>query len=246
MAAEREHLHPAPAAPRIMPRSATSGSSTTTRPSSFAAVRYSTPPGFVVARVWCREIGDELAVTAMPETGLEEISHHPQSTPGSPRLVDAHHPHRPDGRGTHRPKPKPRTPEGIAFLNLGEDAHRWLVEAGAAGITRVRSKMARAAELAATLGEEDVDGTLRAGSPTTTCPPSSTIWPPRPPSSTWSSRTRSTPFSPDQFLEGVRPVATHPTAPPIPDAPDQILRRMRLPYLRKAPRTCLPPPGPQN
>lgn len=159
LAAEREHLHPIPATPH----QAALGDERVVDDDqniSFGAVRYSTPPGFVGARVWCRVTGDELAVTAMTETGLEEICRHRLSTPGNARIVDAHYPHHPDGRGIHRPKPKPRTAEEVAFLDLGEGAHRWLVEAGAAGITRVRSKMARAVELAVALGSESVDEAL--------------------------------------------------------------------------------------
>jgi hypothetical protein len=48
----------------------------------------------------------------------------------------------------------------VAFLGLGEGAHRWLVEAAAAGAQRVRSKMARAVELAAIVGVEKVDHAL--------------------------------------------------------------------------------------
>ncbi|MGP4089771.1 hypothetical protein [Streptomyces sp. KR55] len=69
-------------------------------------------------------------------------------------------PRHPDGRGIYWPTPKPRTPQEIAFLNLGERAHRWLVEAGAAGVTRIRAKMARAVELAAALGDEAVGEAL--------------------------------------------------------------------------------------
>ncbi|MER5802136.1 Mu transposase domain-containing protein [Streptomyces mirabilis] len=153
--AAREHLHPIPAAPHH----AALGDERVAdddQTISFGAVRYSTPPGFVGARVWCRVTCDELAVTAMAETELEEICLHRLSTPCNPRIVDAHYPHHPDGCGIHRPKPKPRTPQEFAFLNLGEGAHGWLVEAGAAGVTRVRSKMARAVELAVALGEEAV------------------------------------------------------------------------------------------
>ena len=48
----------------------------------------------------------------------------------------------------------------MAFLGLGEGAARWLIEAGAAGAQRVRSKMARAVELAAVVGAAKVDQAL--------------------------------------------------------------------------------------
>ena len=47
-----------------------------------------------------------------------------------------------------------------AFLELGEGARRWLIEAAAAGAQRVRAKMARAVELAALVGPAKVDHAL--------------------------------------------------------------------------------------
>jgi hypothetical protein len=43
---------------------------------------------------------------------------------------------------------------------LGEGARRWLVEAAATGVTRIRVKMARAVEFAAILGSGRVDDAL--------------------------------------------------------------------------------------
>ena len=64
------------------------------------------------------------------------------------------------GRSILAPKPRPRTPGEIAFLELGPGAQRWLTEAGATGVVRVRAKMARAVELAALLGGEVIDTAL--------------------------------------------------------------------------------------
>jgi hypothetical protein len=85
---------------------------------------------------------------------------HELSTPGNPRIVDAHYPHHPGGNGPRTPKIRPRTEAEIAFLDLGEGAHRWLVEAAATGVSRIRAKMARAVELAAVLGAGRVDEAL--------------------------------------------------------------------------------------
>ena len=51
----------------------------------FGSVRYSTPPGFVGGRVWCRVVGHELAVVAMTGAGTVEIARHRLSTPGRPQ-----------------------------------------------------------------------------------------------------------------------------------------------------------------
>jgi hypothetical protein len=53
-----------------------------------------------------------------------------------------------------------RTEAEIAFVGLGPGAGRWLKEAGPAGTTRIRAKMARAVELAAVLGSVKVDQAL--------------------------------------------------------------------------------------
>jgi transposase len=127
---------------------------------SFASVRYSTPPGHVGAKVWCRIVGEELVITARTGTDLTEITRHTVSTPGNPRILDVHYPGHPDGRSVHAPKPRPRTAEEVAFLDLGPGAHRWLIEAGPAGVTRIRAKMACAVELAAVLGTPLVDEAL--------------------------------------------------------------------------------------
>jgi transposase len=126
----------------------------------WSSVRYSTPPGYVGAEVWCRVHGDELVIVADNDTGLGEIARHRLSTPGNPRIVDAHYPHHPTGNGPHPPKIRPRSAEELAFLGLGEGAERWLVEAGAVGAQRVRSKMAQAVELAALVGADVVDRAL--------------------------------------------------------------------------------------
>ena len=58
----------------------------------FGSVRYSTPPGHVGSKVWCRVVGEELAIVARTGAGLVEIARHRLSTPGNPRIVDAHYP----------------------------------------------------------------------------------------------------------------------------------------------------------
>ena len=45
-------------------------------------------------------------------------------------------------------------------MALGDGAERWLIEAAAVGAQRVRSKMARAVELAALVGVDAVDDAL--------------------------------------------------------------------------------------
>ena len=52
---------------------------------------------------------------------------------------------------------RPTTPAETAFLELGDGARVWLIEAGAAGASRVKAKMADAVELAALHGVDRLD-----------------------------------------------------------------------------------------
>lgn len=159
LAAEQAHLHVLP----VEAHSAALGEDRRVDDDQtirFGSVRYSTPPGHVGQRVWCRVVGDELAVVGTTSAGLAEIARHRLSTPGRPQILDAHYPDHPDGRSVHQPRPRAQTPAEEAFLALGPGAHRWLIEAAAAGTSRVRRKMGHAVELAAALGAAPVDDAL--------------------------------------------------------------------------------------
>jgi hypothetical protein len=112
--------------------------------------------------VWCRIEGDELVIVARHGDPpiLGEIARHELSTPGHPRICDEHYPHHQTGNGPHEPRPSARTDAEAEFLALGEGAHRWLIEAAATGAQRVRSKMARAVELAGLYDPEAIDDAL--------------------------------------------------------------------------------------
>jgi hypothetical protein len=105
-------------------------------------------------------VGEELSITARTNSGLSEIWRHQLSTPGIPQIVEEHYPDHPDGRSVHQPRLRPRTEAEIAFVGLGPGAGRWLKEAGPAGASRIRAKMARAVELATILGADKVDEAL--------------------------------------------------------------------------------------
>ncbi len=156
---ERAHLHVVPAEAYTVALGETRrvGDDQTIR---FGSVRYSTPDGHQGTEVWCRVVGDELVIVGRTGSGLGEIARHVLSTPGHPRIVDAHYPHHPAGNGPKAPKAKARTEREAVFLALGEGAHRWLIEAAATGAQRVRTKMTEAVELAALFGPETVDDAL--------------------------------------------------------------------------------------
>ncbi len=112
--------------------------------------------------MWVRVEGEELLITATLVGGLTEVARHRLSTPGNPRIDLSHYPDHPqDPDGSPRPpRPQARNQAEETFLALGPGAHSWLVEAGAAGAQRVRSKMHAAVELAALVGVEPVDAAL--------------------------------------------------------------------------------------
>lgn len=159
LAEERSHLHVLPADPYTVALGQTR-SVNDDQTIRFGSVRYSTPDGYQGTAVWCRVVGDELVIVASTGSGLAEIARHRLSTPGNPRIVDAHYPHHSPGNGPKPPTPKARTRQETAFLALGEGAHRWLIEAAAGGAQRIRTKMGKATELAALFGTEAVDDAL--------------------------------------------------------------------------------------
>lgn len=156
---EQDHLHVLPAEPHVLAlgQERLVDTDQTIR---FGSVRYSTPDGHQGSKVWARVVGNELAITAATSSGLREIARHELSTPGHPRIDNEHYPHHPGKDLPATPTPRPASPEEAAFLTLGDGARRWLVEAAAAGVTRIRSKMARAVELAAVLSADRVDQAL--------------------------------------------------------------------------------------
>lgn len=158
LAIERTHLHPLPAEPftRALGETRTVADDQTVR---LGSVRYSVPREHVGEEVWVRLAGDEVVIVARTPSGLREIARHARSTPGTPRIDEAHYPDHPTGRML-RPRPRPVHPDERAFLGIGPGAEAWLVEAAATGAVRVRAKMARAVELAAILGTARVDEAL--------------------------------------------------------------------------------------
>ena len=125
---------------------------------SFAGVTYSVPHTLVDQVVWVRVDGDEIVATHIPVSGAVEVARHFLSTPGNPSIDDVHYPPRPAGPLARQPKPT-----NIAeaeFLALGDGARMWLLEAAAAGVSRVKFKMADAVQLARLHGIARVDWAL--------------------------------------------------------------------------------------
>ena len=157
LAEEQQRLHRLPETPYTAVLGETrkvSWSSTI----SFGGVTYSVPHTLADETVWVRIDGEEVVVVHCAPSGPVEVARHQRSTPGRPMIDDAHYPPRPAGPLGRRPKPA--SPGEAEFLALGEGARTWLVEAAAAGTSRMKVKMAQAVTLARLHGTERLDRAL--------------------------------------------------------------------------------------
>lgn len=152
---ERVRLHPVPVEPHSVAFGVTRAvdDDATLR---FGSARYSVSHQLVGERVWVRVAGEELIVTHAAEAGAREVARHRLTTPGNPRIDPAHYPE----RASDPLQPRPQTPEEREFLELGAGAERWLIAAASSGAQRIRTKMLRAADLAALVGADAVERAL--------------------------------------------------------------------------------------
>ena len=155
---ERARLHVIPAAPYTLAFGETRvvGFDQPTIQHDYCV--YSVPWRLRGETVWARLHGEVVVITHIGPTGPVEVARHPRTTPGNPSIIDEHFPPAPEG-------PLERTPVAAtdaeaAFLAIGDGAALWLGEAGAAGATRVRAKMADAVSLARLAGTETVNWAL--------------------------------------------------------------------------------------
>jgi len=143
---ERPRLHRLPDAPFTAAFGVTRTVPEHTAMISFEAGAYSVPHQLCGSRVWVRRHGDQVVVVHVGQAGPLEVARHQVTTPGSPRVEDAHFPPAPAGALDRTPRP--RTPGERDFLAIGEGARLWLTEAAGAGTSRMRVKMAEAVDLA--------------------------------------------------------------------------------------------------
>jgi hypothetical protein len=159
LSAEHEHLHRLPR----MPHTLCFGQTRKVNWQSLISVggaQYSVPHELIDERVWARADGDELIVVHLDgHQGPKEVARHRLTTPGRPAICDEHYPPRPPGALERRPRA--RSAEEQAFLQIGEGAEQWLIKAAAAGTQRLRRKMAEAVDLAKLHGIPEVERALR-------------------------------------------------------------------------------------
>jgi hypothetical protein len=110
LAEERTRLHPLPAAPFTLAFGQTRTVGSTTPMVDFETGQYSVPHQLRGEVVWVREHGEEIVVVHVEQAGPVEVARHARTTPGSPRLDDAHFPPQPAGHwpAPREPKAAPR------------------------------------------------------------------------------------------------------------------------------------------
>jgi hypothetical protein len=155
---ERAHLHRLPEHPYTAAFGVTRTVGVTTPMIAFDNCSYSVPHTLAGQTVWVRAHGEQIVVVHAGAGGPVEVARHARTRPGTPRVAEAHFPPPPEGALARTPRPK--TKAEAQFLALGEGAALWLVEAAAAGCSRMRAKMAQAVDLAALHDPATVDRAL--------------------------------------------------------------------------------------
>jgi transposase len=162
LAEERHHLHPVPTHPHTVAFGVTRVVPDNTPMVAFEAGQYSVPHRLLGATVWVRVHGrgadEQVVVVHVGPDGPVEVARHHRATPGCPQITDAHFGAQPAGALQRTPKPK--NAAEAQFLALGDGARLWLVEAAAAGTTKMRVKMSQALALAKLFGATEVDWAL--------------------------------------------------------------------------------------
>jgi transposase len=167
LAEERARLHPVPAAPHTVAFGTTRVVPANTPMVTFESGQYSVPhvldgQSLLGATVWvCTHgvgVDEQVVIVHVDDDGPVEVARHHRATPGTPRINDEHFPDQPAGPLDRRPRAK-NSAESV-FLDLGEGARLWLVEAAAAGTPRMRVKMAEALSLAKLFDPVEVDWAL--------------------------------------------------------------------------------------
>ncbi len=162
LAEERARLHPVPSQAHTVAFGTTRVVPANTPMVMFESGQYSVPHQLLGATVWVRVQGtgaeEQVVIVHVGEDGPLEVARHRRATPGSPKIDDDHFPPQPEGPLDRQPRAK--SPAQAEFLDLGEGARLWLIEAAAAGTPRMRVKMAEALALAKLFDPVEVDWAL--------------------------------------------------------------------------------------
>lgn len=157
LADELPRLHPVPAFPFTAALGVTRRADAMSMV-TFEGGQYSVPHELAGQSVHVRRHGNHVVIAHAGPRRPAEVARHLVTSPGSPRLDEAHYPPAPPGALNR--EPRARTAAEAEFLAIGDGASLWLAEAAAAAASRVRSKMAGAVQLAALHGTQAVDRAL--------------------------------------------------------------------------------------
>jgi transposase len=162
LAEERVRLHPVPTAAHTVAFGTTRVVPPNTPMVMFESGQYSVPHQLLgqTVRVRTHGVGDgeQVVIVYVGDDGPIEVARHARATPGTPRIDDEHFPPQPEGPLGRRPRA--RNAAESQFLDLGEGARLWLIEAAAAGTPRMRVKMSEALALAKLFDPVEVDWAL--------------------------------------------------------------------------------------
>ena len=158
LAEERARLHRLPENPYTAAFGVTRTVPPNTPMVAFEHGSYSVPHTLAGQTVWVRPHAEQVVIVHVGDAGPVEVARHARTTPGNPRIDDAHFPPPPEGPLERIPRAK--TVAEQQFLALGDGAALWLTEAAAAGCSRIRAKMAEAVDLAALHDAAVVDRAL--------------------------------------------------------------------------------------
>ena len=162
LAEERARLHPVAATPHTVAFGTTRIVPANTPMVTFESGQYSVPHQLLGATVWVRVqrtgAEEQVVIVHVGDDGPVEVARHARAIPGTPQIDDAHFPPQPAGPLERRPRA--RNAAESEFLDLGEGARLWLIEAAAAGTPRMRVKMAEALALARLFDPVEVDWAL--------------------------------------------------------------------------------------
>ncbi len=154
---ERARLHRLPEHPYTAAFGQIRTVGRTTPMVDFERAQYSAPARLAGRQVWVRAHGEQIVVVHVGPGGPVEVARHERTTPGNPRVDEAHFPPRPEGALDRTPVAA-NTAEA-EFLAIGDGAVLWLREA-AHGAARIRVKMAEAVALAKLHGADAVNWSL--------------------------------------------------------------------------------------
>jgi hypothetical protein len=104
-------LHPLPEHPYTAAFGQTRTVPANTAMIAFEHGQYSVPHTLCGQTVWARRHGEQIVVVHVGDAGPVEVGRHEQTTPGSPRIAEAHFP--PQAEGPLGRTPRPNTDQCV-------------------------------------------------------------------------------------------------------------------------------------